>query len=151
LADPRAASLKWEEIGAVYATFKIDNSTITYDSTKGGGSASVGLAVTGVSGSDGTVALTNTNDRVVGKLIRVQADNFCVVQVSGIMTLPQGNAVTTTVGKPIVGAQGAAAAKGYIQEVANAATPTAAEVNNIMKSRGTILDQGTTTAVAVLM
>lgn len=148
MADPRA-SVKFSEIGAHYATFKIDNSTITYSASQPGGSAGVGLAVT--LSADATVALTAADDLVLGKLIRVQADNFCTVQLAGAVTLPAGQSVSVTAGKRIAGALGPSSAKGYIKEVANAVTPTATEVNNINKGRGLILDASDTTAVAVYL
>ena len=147
MADPRAA-VKFEEIGATYATFKIDNSTITYDATKGGGSASVGLAV--ALSADATVALTAADDTVLGKLIRVESDNRATVQIGGAMTLAAGASVSVTAGKKIAGALGASSARGYIKEVANAgSSPSQTEVNNILKGRGLILDASDTTAVAV--
>lgn len=148
MADPRA-KVAYDGAAADYLTFKIDNSTIVYDSTKSGGSAGVGLAVT--MSADGTVALAVDGDLVVGKLIRVQSDNFATVQVAGAMTLPGGNAATLTFGTRIVGALGAASAKGFIRTVTAAATPTAAEVNNAIKGRGIILDASVSTAVAVYM
>lgn len=142
MADPRA-TVSFIEIEPVYATFKIDNSTITYDSTKSGGTASVGLAVT--FSAVNTVALCADADLIVGKLIKVSSDNMATVQIIGGMTLPGGNGATLTVGTRFVGALGAASAKGYIRTVTAAATPTAAEVNNLAKGRGFIID-GTTDA-----
>ncbi|MCL4806149.1 MAG: hypothetical protein KJ046_17785, partial [Anaerolineae bacterium] len=81
-------------VGGEYRTYKIDNSTITYDRTKTNGSAQVGLAVT-FSG-DETVALTADGDAVVGKLIKVEADNKATVQTDGTMTFGKGDAATTT-------------------------------------------------------
>jgi hypothetical protein len=92
MADPRAL-LSAEGVGAEYISPKFD-STIVYDSTKSGGSASVGLAVTMV--ADKQVGLTQDGDVVVGKLIRVQSDGFCTVQIHGGMTLPAGNGATVT-------------------------------------------------------
>lgn len=94
-------------------TYKIDNSTITFDATKTGGSAQVGLAVT-FSGND-TVALVGDNERVVGKLAQVYADNTCTVIDQGFVTLPAGSGATVTAGKRIVGDLGPSSAKGYIQ------------------------------------
>lgn len=142
MADPRAVT-SFEGIGSLDATYKIDNSTIVYDATKTGGTASVGLAVT--LSADGTVALAADADRVVGKLWSVESDNFARVQVKGYMVLPGGSGATLTRGLAIVGALGAASAKGYIRV---AASGTAAE---LVKCAGSIHDSGTATAVVVLL
>lgn len=122
-------------------TYKIDNSTITYDATHANGSAQVGLAVT-LSAND-TVALTQDGNAVEGKLLKVEADNFGLVQVGGFTTMPAGSGATVTRGKAIVGALGAASARGYIREVA---TATAAELG---VQRGRIVNNADTTAVVV--
>lgn len=142
MADPRA-STKYEGQGATYLTFAYD-STITFDNTKSGGSSSVGLAVTMT--ADSKVGLTQDANRVAGKLIEVRTDGFCVVQVRGTMTLPAGNGATVTNNVSIVGALGAASAKGYIR---NTAVATLAEV--AVAGASVILDASTTTAVAVLL
>lgn len=140
MADPRA-DVKYDEIAPVFMTFKIDDSTITYSATETNGSAAVGKAVA-LSAAE-TVELAGDGEEIVGKLISVEADNYCTVQVAGVMTLPGGSGATLTVGKKIVGDLGAASAEGYIREVA---TGTAAELG---VARGMILDAGTTTAVVV--
>ncbi len=147
MADPRKI-VNFDGIDAVYATFKIDNSTITYDSTKTDGTASVGLAVT--LSADGTVALTAAGDAVIGKLISVEADNFATVQIGGICTLPGGSGATLTRGEKIMGALGAASAKGYIDSVPSAgAAYVQADQQKIARGRGVILDKSDTTAVVV--
>ena len=143
MADPRASVL-FDDVGEVEQyTFLIDNSTITFDSTKVNGSASVGLAVTMSAAK--TVALTADGDAVIGQLIQVFADNTCTVKCGDVLTLPGGASATLTLGTAIVGALGASSAKGYIR---SAASGTAAE---LIKCRGAIIDAGTTTAVKVLM
>lgn len=139
MADPRA-DVNFNEIGAEFVTFKIDNSTITYSATSTNGSASVGLAVT-LSAAE-TVALAADGEAIVGKLISVEADNYCTVQVAGFMTLPGGTSATLTLGAAIVGDL-LVAAKGYIR-VSDGST--AAE---IIAQRGMIIDAGVTTAVVV--
>lgn len=129
MADPRNA-VSLIGIGYEAETFLIDNSTIVYDATKANGSASMGLAVT-LSGND-TVALAADGDFVMGKLIKVESDNKAVIQTGGHLTLPGGLSATLTRGTRIVGALGAASAKGYIRSAASA---TAAE---LLKSRGFI-------------
>lgn len=149
MADPRI-NPKHEQIAPVFDTYKYDNVTITYSAAQPGGSASINLAIK-ISAAN-TVALADTDDSILGKLLRVEADGTCLVQVGGVMTLPQGNAVTTTPGKKIVGAQGPAAAKGYIKEVVSpGAAYVQAEAVANHKARGQILDNTDTTNVAVLM
>lgn len=140
MADPRNA-VDFEGIGSEFATYLIDNSTITYDATKTGGSAQVGLAVT--LSADDTVALTADASAVEGKLILVESDNKANVQVEGYMSLPGGASATLTRGTKIVGALGASSAKGYIRSAASA---TAAE---LLIARGRIVRNGTATAVVV--
>lgn len=142
MADPRKA-VKFDGIDAKYATFVIDDSTITYDATKDNGSDQVGLAVT-LSAAD-TIKLTEDAEAVIGKLIKVEADGYATVQVAGYMTLPGGASASLTRGKGIVGDLGAASAKGYIREVD---TAQAAELG---VARGFIQNAGTTTAVIVYL
>jgi hypothetical protein len=141
MADPRLA-VGFEEIGAEFASFKIDNSTIVYAAASDGGSASVGLAVT-LSAAD-TVALVADAGAVIGKLIKVESDNIATVQVKGGMKLASGTGAALTVGKAIVGCL-LVAAKGYIREVNTAA---AAQLG---VCRGFIVDGGTVTAVEVIL
>ena len=142
MANPRKA-VEFSEIGYLAATYKIDNSTITYDSTKvnGADATMIGKAVT--LSADDTVALCADGDAIEGKLLSVEADGMCVVQVGGYCELPGGNGASLTRGKTVVGALGASSAKGYIREVA---TATAAELG---KARGRIVRNGTATAVVV--
>lgn len=139
MSDARV--IDFEGIDSEYATFQFD-STIVYDKTKTGGAAQVGLAVTLVSA--GAVGLTQDGNGVKGKLIQVEPD-VCNVQIEGGMTLPGGTGATLTVGKKIVGALGAASAKGYVREVAVA---TAAELG---LARGEIIDASVTTAVKIML
>jgi hypothetical protein len=142
MPDPRS-DVDFQGIGEQIATYKIDNSTITYDATKPNGAAAtmIGKAVT-LSAAK-TVALCADGDPVEGKLLAVSDDNFCTVQTDGYCDLPGGASATLTLGTTIVGALGAASAKGYIRSAASA---TAAE---LIKARGRIVDAGTTTAVMV--
>jgi hypothetical protein len=140
MPNPRK-SVEFEGIGLLTATYKIDASTITYSATVAGGSAGVGLAVT--LSADDTVALAADGDAIEGKLLSVEADGMCTVQVGGYCTLPGGASATLTRGGAIVGALGAASAKGYIR---SAASGTAAE---LVKCRGALVRNGTTTAVVV--
>ena len=139
MADPRAA-VAYDGLDAEYATYKIDDSTITYSATANNGSAVVGRAVT--MSAANTVALAADGEAIIGKLISVESDKVCRVQYEGYMTLPAGTGASLTLGKKIVGCL-LSSAKGYIREVA---TGTAAELG---VARGYIVDAGTTTAVVV--
>jgi hypothetical protein len=139
MADPRA-TVSFEEVGE-RKTYLIDGVTITFDATKVGGCASVGLAVMLSAGK--TVALTSDGAAIEGKLVKVEVDNMAVVQFEGDMTLPGGLSATLTVGASIVGATSTAGARGYIR---SAASGTAAE---LVKAKGEIIDATTTTAVLV--
>lgn len=134
MTDPRAAVNHLSKYRA--KTYPHD-ATIVYDSTEENGSAQVGLAVS--IESDNLITLVGDGENVEGKLIKVESDGFCVVQVEGEMTLPGGDGATLTAGLKIVGDLGAAAAEGYIQAVAAQHTV----------SRGTIIDASVTTAVVV--
>lgn len=142
MANPRKR-IKHEGVGELFETFLIDNSTITYDATKDGGSSQVGLAVT--FSADDTVALCADGDFVLGKLILVEADGTCTVQTKGGVTLGAGNGATVTAGQQIVGALQVSSAKGYIR---NAASGTAAE---LVKQNGRIYNAATSTAVVVML
>lgn len=144
MADPRNA-VDFQGIGILTATYIIDNSTITYDATKANGAATtmIGKAVT--LSADDTVALCADGDAIEGKLLLVESDNKCTVQVGGYTDLPGGASATLTRGSAVVGALGAASAKGYIR---SAASGTAAE---LIKCRGRIVRNGTTTAVVVAL
>lgn len=138
MADPRAAAKK-VGIGYKAETYAHDN-TIVYSATVANGSASVGLAVS--LESDEVVTLAGDGENVLGKLIKVESDGFCVVQTEGYMTLPAGTSASLSAGKKIVGDL-LVSEEGYIREVA---TGTAAELG---VARGFIVDASTTTAVVV--
>lgn len=138
MTDPRAAT-RYEGIGAQFITYAHD-STIVYSATEVNGSAQVGLAVS--LEDDFTVTLAGDAEAVEGKLIQVEPDGFCVVQVKGYMTLPAGTSATLTNGKKIVGDL-LVSAEGYIREVAEA------QAAELAVARGRIIDNTTTTAVVV--
>jgi len=132
-------------IGEKRITAKYDNSTITYSATTANGSAQVGLAVR-LNADDLVIELVGDGEHVFGKLIKVEADGMCTVQISGGMTLPAGDGVSSlTLGEKIVGDLGADSAEGYIRVVA---TGTAAELG---KARGMVIDDSTLTAVVVYL
>lgn len=108
-------------IGARLETYKHDG-TIVYDATLAGGAAQVGRAVKIVAADQ--VGLTTAGSHVEGKLIKVEAGGYCLVQTKGVTTLPSGTGATATVGRRIMGAL-LAAAEGYVDSVNPA---TAAEV-----------------------
>jgi hypothetical protein len=132
----------WNGVHQENAAFMYDNDTIEYDATEDGGSDAVGLAVT-LADVDGEIKLVGDGEFVLGKLLKVEADGFCSVQVGGFMTLPGGDGADLTLGKAIVGDLGDAAAKGYIREV------TTATAEELGVQRGFIVDAQTTTAVWV--
>ncbi len=124
-------------------TVKIDNSTIVYDQTQPGGAAAtmIGKAVTW--SADDTVALAADGDYVLGVLERVTDDGFATVQNDGFIKFPAGLAAVVTRGTGIVGATGAAAAKGYVRSVN---TAVAAELG---KMNGRVVNTADPTAVVV--
>jgi hypothetical protein len=147
MANPRNA-VGYQDIDFLAITQKTDNSTILFSATTTPGlSAQAGLATTW--SADDTQALTADANGVAGKLILVDADNpgganpFCTVQVEGFCQLPGGNAAALTRGKHIVGALGAASARGYIRDVATAAAAELGVQNH------TIWNVADTTAVWV--
>lgn len=142
MADPRAAT-DLQGIGLEAVTYAIDNSTITYDATKVNGAATTMIGKAVSLSAAKTVQLISDGEAVEGKLMSVSDDNFCVVQVGGFCDLPGGSGATLTRGKKIVGALGAASAKGYIREVA---TATAAELG---VARGRIIDATTAATTMV--
>jgi hypothetical protein len=139
MANPRN-TVAYDDIGSLTATYLIDNSTITYDVTKVGGSAQVGLAVT--ISANKTVALAADAQSVHGRLQVVEADNKATVQVAGYMKLPGGTSATLTPGTRVVGAL-LVAAKGYVRSVA------AATLAEVVVSRGEIIDATDTANVVV--
>jgi hypothetical protein len=142
MANPRD-TVAFDGIAGVYATFEIDDDTITYSATEENGSAVIGRAVT--LSAAGTVALAADAEDVIGKLVKVEADDKATVQTGGYMELPGGDGATLTLGTKIVGDLGAASAKGYIRSAASGA---AAE---LLVGRGFIVDATTTTAVVVCL
>jgi hypothetical protein len=122
MPDPRNI-VGFEGIDEVFVTFLTDNVTILFDATLPGRTAAATLnkAVSLSAGS--TVQLTNNTDSVIGKLILVESDLKCSVQVEGCCTLPGGRAATLTLGTHIVGATGAAAARGFIRTAVASESP----------------------------
>lgn len=144
MADPRLA-VGWEGIHEINASFIADNATITYSATVTGGSSQVGLAVT-LAADGGSIELIGDGEFLLGKLIAVESDLVANVQIFGHMTLPAGDGIgSLALGKRIVGDLAAAAAEGYIREVA---TGTAAEMG---VARGFTMDDSDTTAVEVML
>ena len=150
MSDPRK-TLQYEglrDTGGV--TFAIDGVTITYSATAEGGSAGYGLAVK--LSADKTMALVADGDPILGKLGQVYKDGYCTVYETpgSYVTLPAGDGATVTAGSRIVGALGAAGAKGYIRNVAaTGAAYAEAAADDTQAGRHTIVDASTTTAVVV--
>jgi hypothetical protein len=149
MADNRTLAPFQEGIDGAFVTFDIDASTITYDKTKAGGSASVGLAVNDLAG-DHTVQLVSDGEPVLGKLMKVEPDGKCSVQMEGIMALPAGASITVVAGKKVVGALGASSAKGYIRNpAAPGGTYVQATAVDNANARGMVYDASTQTACLV--
>ena len=93
--------------GATIQTFKIDNSTITYDGTKQGGSDHA-LGNFSVHSSDGdTVALVGDGETITGELLEVERDQYCSVMVAGQgVQGKMGAANGASAGDKLVGATG---------------------------------------------
>jgi hypothetical protein len=142
MADPRATP-NVNNLDPTYATFTADNSTITYDATKARGAATTMLDKAVSLSADKTVQLASDGEAIVGRLDHVEPGPVAVVQYDGTTALPGGASATLTLGTAIVGALGAASAKGYIR---SAASGTAAE---LIKCRGQIWDASDTTNVVV--
>lgn len=143
-----ASVISFTEIGALFATFAVKSGgSITYDRTYEGNTPEFGRACS--MSADSEVNLSADAEAVVGRLVKVEKDPtytyVCTVQVAGFMALPAGDSATITRGKKIVGALGAASAKGYIRDVA---TGTAAELG---VARGIVVDEAAQTAVIVLL
>lgn len=142
MADPRQATTR-KGIRPTVETFPIDASTITFDATKARGSAQVDLAVK--ISANNQIALADTNDPILGQLLLVEPDGMAAVQTGGYVNLPGGQSATLTPGSKIVGAQGAASAKGYIK------TADPAQLAQVAAGRGMITDASVTTAVEVML
>jgi hypothetical protein len=111
-------------------TFKIDGSDIVYEAAPvTNGSSKVGLAV--MESAGGVVRLTADGSRVLGKLLKVDDDGYCSVQVGGVVTLPSSG--TITAGTEIVGAL-LTAARGYIR------SPVAATLADVANASGYVID-----------
>lgn len=150
MTDPRNV-ISIEGVQPLVLPALADNSTITYDKTKANGSAQVGLAVRLVPGTDKTIELVGDGEAVWGKLLKVESDLTCSVQVGGGMTLPAGTGATLTIGAPIVGDTRTGPLEGYIRAAAAATTPTPGEVDEARLSRGAIFDASDTDNVEVLL
>lgn len=140
MSNPRAA-VQYDGLKNYTFTVPIDDSTITYDATEENGSAQVGLAVT--IDSNEKAALAGDAEGIAGKLVKVTADDFAVIE-RGFVTLPGGTSASLTNMKSIVGDL-LVAAKGYIRETN---TAQAAELG---VADGKIIDPSTTTAVVVYL
>jgi hypothetical protein len=104
-------------IGIKTAPFIADGVTITFDRTLPGGTTAAILNHAVSLSADGTVQLTADAEAVVGKLLLVEADLRCTVQIGGICALPSGAGATITRGLKIVGDLDTAA-RGFIRGVA---------------------------------
>jgi hypothetical protein len=138
MANPRNR-VGYQGIRPDTETYKHDG-TIVFSDLEENGSAQVGLAVT--LGTDDTVTLVGDGEFVLGKLILVESDGKCTVQIGGFMHLPAGTGASLGIGEKIVGDL-LVAAEGYIQVVT---VGTAAQLGH---ARGWIQNNDVTTAVLV--
>lgn len=149
MADPRAATTN--RIGAernTYHTYKADGADIVYSASAAHGSAVVGRAVM-LSGA-GIVRLAGAGDLVLGKLIQVEPDGYCLVQVGGVTDLPAGDN-GAAVNNQIVG-DTLSAARGYIRSVATPGGAYAqAAATDAARGRHVVLDAAVSTAIEVLL
>jgi hypothetical protein len=145
MANPRRITGPLDGIGFRAATFLIDGSTITWSATDALGSAVAGRAVGLVAGTQNTVELVAAGQDILGRLDHVESDGACAVQFEGECKLPQGNGVTVVRGDKIVGALGAASARGFIGPGDGTSGATA------LAGRHTVLDVAVTTAISVML
>lgn len=148
MTSPRKAIGKGD-VRVLRKTYKHGN-TITYDPLVANGHAGAGWAAMTVS-TDDTMQLADIDNRVNGRLEKVEPDGFCVVSISGELTFKAGASASVTPGKSIVGAQGASSALGYIKEVGAPTTTAAtlAQLNALQAARGVIRNNDDLTAVIV--
>lgn len=115
------SGIAFDDILAKNVTVFADNSTITLANA----ATVVGRAV--AISADDTVKLAADADPVFGKLLKVEADLGCTVQVRGFCTLGGGTAATLTRGRRAIGALNGGN-PGFIRVVNTAA---AAELNGV--------------------
>ncbi len=147
MADSRFI-LSYQDILAERVTYRIDPDAaadfkIVYDATRAGGSADAGRAVT-ISADGGKIKLAADGEFVLGKLLLVEYDGACTVQIGGYCEFARGNAKTATRGKKFVGALDAGGRGGCIRDVDDAQpaneADTTAHLADIAKGRGFIHD-----------
>jgi hypothetical protein len=138
MANPRNTT-DFGDLLAEQVTY-LHDSSIVFDRTKANGSAQVGLAVRLT--ADRTVGLTQDATPVHGKLINVEGDGKCAVQVRGYCELPGGTGATFTLGAGVVGDLDTAA-EGYVRGRA------AATLAEVAVQRGRVIDDTTLTAVII--
>lgn len=142
LTTPRSGVAFEETAGPHDITFIADGTTIVYDGTKANGAATTMIGQAVSLSADNTVQLASDAEAIVGKLLLVESDGKCSVRTKGFVTLPGGAAAALTLGAHVVGALGAASAKGFVRASVSAESP---------KARGQIWNAGTTTAVGILL
>lgn len=119
MPDPRLL-VSFEGIDAAFASFKLDNVTLVIDVTQLGNlPVAQNLKAVSLSAAS-TIQLCADADPLVGKIVGadpsgVTGELFGTVQIEGFCALPGGLAAALTLGFRIVGATGAAAARGFIR------------------------------------
>jgi hypothetical protein len=133
----------------VTRTIQGDGSTIKYDITKKNRSDAVGKAFKINADSKGE--LVADGDEIEGKVIDVEDDHkFTAAYMFGGLRFPLGDAQTVSKGDRIVGALGAASAKGHVKAASTVAAntdlaavsgaPTEAEHNAVRTAINDIYD-----------
>lgn len=150
MANPRK-TISHIGIGFRSTTMLVDAITLTYSATEKNGSAGAGLAVAAKTTVEDTVELVTTDQRVLGKVLQVEPDGACAVQIEGGCELPQGTGPALIRGRRIVGAL-STAARGYIAGVADPAAAYAqAEAIRVLNAGHTVLKIADTTKAQVYL
>ena len=117
--------------------FSIDNSTITFERGVGNGTSHVGRWCS--LSADMTVQLAADGEGLVGKLLKVQANGLATLEFEGArMKADAGDGITLVRGRGIVGALGAASARGYVRNPV--VTANATGIAERLAARGTVID-----------
>lgn len=129
MANPRS-KVMFNQISPDRTTYKADGTTILFDKTQNGGSASVGKCVR-MTGTPGVVSLTVDASYIIGVIESVEADLVCTILTGDYVQVPF--AAAATIGARCVGAL-LTAAPGY------ARAAVAATLSDVVNQRGIVVD-----------
>lgn len=144
------------EIVTGYKQFYIDQSTITYSANEKNGSAQAGERLAVSLSDDETVQLAADGEAIIGRLEKVEDDQYgvvaqryiAVVAVEGKrMRFKGGASATLTRGVGIVGDLGASNARGYVRSPV--ATSNVAGIQESQRARGVLIDNDATDPVVM--